>query len=85
VIEILPNGHASVIVLLSGDTRSRLAALTAENVGRRLAILVDGVAHSMPLIRERVDVEALPVGFYSDADFAAEVADRLAASIADRR
>lgn len=58
--------------------------MSAANVGRRIVILVDNVAHAVPLIRAPLDLEWLPVGHYSDAAYARQLATQLAAALERR-
>ena len=74
----------SVVLVLSDAGRTRLHRISTQNVGRRIAIVVDGVAHAVPLIRQPLDVERLPVGFYPDDVYARQLAARLAAALDTR-
>jgi len=76
-VERLSDDNFSVSVFLSDRTRQELLRITSENVGRRMAILVDGVAHSMPMIMQPADLESLPVGYYQEGAFAEELAAHL--------
>ena len=68
----------SVLLVLSSAGRTRLHQMSTQNVGCRIAIVVDNVAHAIPLIRQPLDLDRLPVGFYSDEAYARRLADRLA-------
>jgi hypothetical protein len=49
-----PDGHAVVRFQLTPEGRTRFAAVTNANVGRRLAIIVNGTVMSVPVIREEI-------------------------------
>ncbi len=47
----------------------------------RIAIIVNNVAHAVPLIREPLDLDRLPVGFYPEESYALKLAAQLAAAL----
>ncbi|WP_232668483.1 SecDF P1 head subdomain-containing protein [Pseudonocardia sp. TRM90224] len=61
----------------SADTGRRFAELTAANVNRQLAIVVDGVVVSAPLIVEPIAGESLQIG----GNFTQAEAEELAGNI----
>lgn len=74
-------GPFTVELVLSIAGRTRLYQMSTENVGRRVAIIVDNVAHAVPLIREPLDLDRLPVGFYPEESYARQLAAQLAAAL----
>jgi len=75
------SGPFTVELVLSSAGRTRLHQMSAENVGRRIAIIVNNVAHAVPLIREPLDLDRLPVGFYPEESYARKLAAQLAAAL----
>ncbi|HEX8430786.1 MAG TPA: hypothetical protein VF625_05840 [Longimicrobium sp.] len=75
------DGPFSVVLALSSAGRARLHAASTNNVGRRIAIIVDDVAHAVPLIRQPLDLDRLPVGYYPDEAEARQIAALLAAAL----
>ena len=75
------DGPFSVVLALSTAGRSRLHQASTNNVGRRIAIIVNDVAHAAPLIRQPLDLDRLPVGYYPDEAEARELAALLAAAL----
>ena len=79
------DGPFSVVLVFSSAGRTRLHQMSTQNVGRRIAIVVDDVAHAIPLIRQPLDLDRLPVGFYSDEAYARQLAERLAVALERRQ
>lgn len=75
------SGPFTVELVLSSAGRTRLHQMSTENVGRRIAIIVNNVAHAVPLIREPLDLNRLPVGFYPEESYAQQLAAELAAAL----
>jgi preprotein translocase subunit SecD len=75
------DGPFSVVLALSNAGRSRLHQVSTDNVGRRIAIIVDDVAHAVPLIRQPLDLDRLPVGYYPDEAEARQLAALLTAAL----
>lgn len=75
------SGPFTVILVLSPAGRAQLHRMSTQNVGRRIAIIVNDVAHAIPLIRKPLDLDRLPVGFYSDEATARQIADPLALAL----
>jgi preprotein translocase subunit SecD len=75
------DGNVVVSFQLTPEGRARLAALTRANIGRRLAIVVNGTVVSAPIIRSEISEGA---GQISGRWEAAE-AEALAAAIAPTR
>lgn len=48
------NAQVEVSLSLTGDGAKTFAKITGENVGRQLAIILDNVVYSSPVIRERI-------------------------------
>ena len=78
------DGPFGVVLVLSSAGRARLHQMSTQNVGRRIAIIVDNKAHAIPLIRQPLDLERLPVGYYSDEVVARQLANQLAVTLQDR-
>ncbi len=53
-VEFDQNGQVEVSLLLSSAGAQDFARITAENVGRQLAIILDGVVYSSPVIRSAI-------------------------------
>lgn len=49
-----PNGRVEVLLSLNSDGAKNFANITGSNVGRNLAIVLDGVVYSSPTINERI-------------------------------
>ncbi|MCM8815963.1 MAG: protein translocase subunit SecD [Candidatus Omnitrophica bacterium] len=49
-----PSGFPEVNFVLNKEGAAKFAAVTGENIGRRLAIVLDGVVKSAPVIRDRI-------------------------------
>lgn len=75
------SGPFTVELVLSSAGRTQLHQMSAENVGRRIAIIVNNIAHAVPLIRQPLDLDRLPVGFYSEEIYARQLAARLTAAL----
>jgi len=72
------SSRASVLVHFAPVGADKLAALTRQNIGKRMAIFIDGKALSTPLITSEIrDGRATIQGFKSAAE-AQRVADSLA-------
>jgi preprotein translocase subunit SecD len=56
------NGRPAVSFNLSADGASRFGRLTGENIGRRLAIVLDGVVQSAPTINGRITDQGIITG-----------------------
>lgn len=50
----LPDGQAEVSLTLTSEGSKLFRKITAENVGRNLSIILDGVVYSSPVIRETI-------------------------------
>ncbi len=48
------DGQVEVLLTLTGDGRRTFGRITSENVGRQLAIILDGVVYSAPVIRDAI-------------------------------
>jgi preprotein translocase subunit SecD len=53
-VEFDQNGQVEVSLLLSSAGAQDFARITSENVGRQLAIILDGVVYSSPVIRSAI-------------------------------
>jgi hypothetical protein len=73
------SGSFSVVVSLTRDGAAKLAQTTRQNLGRRLAILVDGQVVLAPTVRSPIRASAVISGSYTKAE-----ADRIAAGIIGR-
>jgi len=78
------DGPFEVALALSAAGRARLREISAANVGRRIAIIVDGEAQAVPLIQRPLDLDRLPVGHYEDEAYARRLGARLAAALGSR-
>ena len=72
-------GSFAVVVRLTRDGAAKLLQTTKQNVGRRLAILVDGQVSVAPIVRSPIGTSAVISGSYTKAE-----ADRIAAGIIGR-
>ena len=70
------NGHAAVAFNLTADGSSRFSRLTEDNVGRKLAIVLDGKVQSAPTIHSRISDSGIIEGGLSG--FAPQEAQDLA-------
>ena len=52
---VVRNGNPTILVTLSQSAAGRFATTTEMNVGRRMAILIDGEVVSAPIIRGRIE------------------------------
>jgi preprotein translocase subunit SecD len=75
IISIEPgmDGSGSVLVTVSAAATGRLAATTAANIGKPMAIYIDGKLISSPIIRDRIRRGRFIIGGVSP-----ELAGRLA-------
>lgn len=78
------DGPFAVELALSAGGRAWLREFSAANVGRRIAIIVDGEAQAVPQIQRPLDLERLPVGHYDDEAHARRLAARLEAALERR-
>lgn len=70
-----PDGSAALLVTMRPEARERFAALTAERVGKTLAIRLDGRTLSEPLINEPILGGAARIsGLPGDVEAAARAA-----------
>ncbi len=70
-------GHAQIEVTFTAEGRKRFAELTRENVGHRLAIVIDGRLYCAPVIRTEVPGGKAEIS----GNFSKEEAHLLAAKI----
>ena len=49
------NGQGSIQAALTDECSTRFADFSDQNVGREIALVVDGVVISAPVVRERID------------------------------
>lgn len=74
-------GRPSVYLFLNEAGTEKFARLTGQNVGRQVAILIDGELVSAPAIRAQIDVGRAII----DGNFTAEEATRVAAGLSPVR
>ena len=72
-------GESVVLIRLSPESASAFAELTAANIGRQIAIVVDGEAVSQPVVREPITGGLIQISSDFDAGEAEEIASRIAA------
>src|SRR5258706_13173943 len=64
------NGHPAVTFTLTPEGSQRFARVTEQNIGKRLAIVLDGKIQSAPEIHTRISdsgiIEGGPAGFSSE-------------------
>jgi preprotein translocase subunit SecD len=73
------NGSFSVTVRFTREGATKLLRTTSQNVGRRLAIMLDGEVAIAPTVRSPIGTSAVISGSYSRVE-----ADRIAAGIVGR-
>ncbi len=69
-----PSGEPEIFFTLDPEGAAKFAALTRANVGRRLAIVVDGELYSAPVIRSPIEGGAGQITGHFDPDEAAGLA-----------
>lgn len=62
----MPTGDMSVEIYFSRRGQQELSVVTGNNTGIRLAILVDGIVQSAPVIQEPISVSAVITGDWTD-------------------
>jgi len=72
-------GSFNVVVTLTRDGAARLSQISRQNIGRRLAIVLDGRVVIAPTLRSPISTSAVISGGYTKAE-----ADRIAAGIIGR-
>ena len=71
------NEHPAIAVEFSAEGAEILARLTGSNVDRHLAMIIDGVLVSAPLIRAKIDGGRAIINGDFTSENASEIADRL--------
>jgi len=72
-------GFFSVVVRFTSDGAAKLSGISRQNIGRRLAIVLDGQVALAPVVRSPISTSAVISGGYAKAE-----ADRIAAGILGR-
>jgi SecD/SecF fusion protein len=76
-----PDGQPAVEFTLTPEGRERFAALTRANIGRRVAVVVNGAVVAASLIgAEMADGKAMLSGNYTDEEAQALAAEIMATS-----
>ncbi|MGA2496165.1 MAG: protein kinase [Tepidisphaeraceae bacterium] len=76
-VTTLPDNKASVTFELNATGAKRLAEITGANIGRRLAVVLDGKLLSAPTIRSVIRDKAVITGNFTAAEVAEVVANAL--------
>jgi preprotein translocase subunit SecD len=76
--QVNPNGQSyDVLITVTPEAAGRLRTVTANNIGKRLAIVIDGVVFTAPTIQAEIpDGKVLVSGNFSSSE-AYDIADRL--------